>query len=422
MTDIFLKPNFRIVVLSLLVFASACTSTGRKNESQNNLIETMEKGTYGYDVAFLAKNKIETVELKDNNSESSVLVAPGLQGRVMTSSAAGNTGASFGWINYGFIEKNELNQQFNPFGGEERLWFGPEGGPFSIYFKPGDEQVFANWKVPAEIDTKPFEVVEKSNSKVSFKSTFSLINVAGTKMDLAVDRSVQLLSKTEAENALNLPIDNSLSFVAFETINTLKNSGEVTWNAENGFLSIWLLCMFNPSEQGVVFIPFKQGNEAELGKKVTDDYFGKVPEDRLVVKDSILFFKTDGKHRSKIGISPKRALPMCGSYDTKNRVLTLLWYSQPETPSKFVNSKWGKQEDPLSGDAVNSYNDGPADDGKVMGPFYEIESSSPAALLNPGEKITHTQRIFHLSGDEVKLNEITEKLFGVTLNEIKSVF
>jgi len=50
----------------------------------------------------------------------------------------------------------------------------------------------------------------------------------------------------------------------------------------------------------------------------------------------------------------------------------------------------------MKGDAVNSYNDGPVTDGSIMGPFYEIESSSPAANLSPGEKITHTQRIFHI--------------------------
>jgi hypothetical protein len=180
--------------------------------------------------------------------------------------------------------------------------------------------------------------------------------------------------------------------------------------------------MFNPSEKGVVFIPFKKGSEAELGKTVTDDYFGKVPAERLIVKDDVLFFKTDGKYRSKIGISPKRALPYCCSYDPTSQVLTLLWYSKPEGDAKYVNSKWGHQDDPLSGDVANSYNDGPVEDGSVMGPFYEIESSSPAAMLAPGEKITHKQRIFHISGDEAKLSSITEKLFNIPISEIKQAF
>jgi hypothetical protein len=104
------------------------------------------------------------------------------------------------------------------------------------------------------------------------------------------------------------------------------------------------------------------------------------------------------------------------------QALTLLWYSKPETAGKYVNSKWGKQDDPLSGDVVNSYNDGPVADGSMLGPFYEMESSSPAAMLAPGEKITHTQRIFHITGDEAQLSKITEKLFNVPVSEIKQIF
>jgi hypothetical protein len=377
------------------------------------------KGSYGFDLAFFEKNKVNFIELKDSLSNSAVLIVPGYQGRVMTSTAEGKEGGSFGWINYRFIESGKLNSQFNPFGGEERLWIGPEGGPFSVYFKNGVEQVFSNWVVPKEIDTEPFEIVSQNLKSVSFKRDFSVINASGTKMEVGIERKVSIFDRKEAETSLNLKLDDSLSFVTYESENTLINKGKSTWTQKTGILSIWMLAMFNPSEEGVVFIPFKTGNESELGKIVTDDYFGKVPADRLLVKDGILFFKTDGKHRSKIGISPKRALPNCGSYDPIKQVLTLLSYSAPENPSGYVNSKWGAQDDLLSGDVVNSYNDGPVEDGSIMGPFYEIESSSPAALLEAGGKISHTQRIFHISGDEAKLNSITQKLFNISISDIK---
>ena len=383
--------------------------------------KSYQKGTYGYDVAFLAENQMETIELKDTATDARVLIAPGLQGRVMTSSSGGDLGAGYGWINYKLIASGELNSQFNPFGGEERFWLGPEGGPFSIYFKKGDEQVFSNWQVPKEIDTEAYDVKEQTTGMVRFCKEFPLTNASGTKMELGLGRKVQILSKDEAEKALQVSLGGSLSFVAFETENILSNKGNNDWTEKNGFLSIWLLCMFNPSETGVVCIPFKTG-EGITGKAVTDDYFGKVPADRLIVKDGVLFFKTDGKFRSKIGIPPNRALPYCGSYDAENQVLTVLSYSQPEVLSKYVNSVWGPQDDPLCGDAVNSYNDGPTDDGSIMGPFYEIESSSPAALLKAGEQITHVQRIFHISGDEEQLSAITKKLFNVSVDEIKNAF
>lgn len=400
-------------------FLLSCSSTGNKN---SNKMKNLQKGTYASDVAFFNEKNIRTIELKDAGSKASVLIIPAYQGRVMTSSVGGNDGLSFGWINYKLIDSGAVSSQFNPYGGEERLWLGPEGGPFSIYFKKGIEQVFTNWVVPREIDTEPFDVVEQSQDKVSFRKDFALTNASGTKLDIGIQRTVKLLTTHDAEAALEMPIDSSLAFVAYESENVLINKGSSAWTEETGALSLWMLAMFNPSPKGVVFIPFTKGTEKESGKIVNDDYFGKVPADRLIIKDRILFFKTDGKFRSKIGISPAGALPYCGSYDPEKRVLTLLWHSSPDKPSKYVNSKWGEQASPFEGDVVNSYNDGPVADGSIMGPFYEIESSSPAAFLSPGDKITHTQRIFHITGSEEKLSLITEKLFNTTLAEIKGAF
>lgn len=376
------------------------------------------QGTYGYDADFFKKHNIGTINLRDSVTGASVLIVPAYQGRVMTSSSGGDDGKSYGWINYKHIASGQVNSRFNPVGGEERIWLGPEGGPFSIYFKKGDEQAFPNWKVPAEIDTEPFDIESVTPVSADFRKDFSLDNASGTSMDIGIRRKIRLLDKEETGQALGIIPGGSLSFVAYETINTLTNRGKNDWNNKSGFLSVWMLGMFNPSENGVVFIPFKQDGR----KVITDDYFGKVPADRLIIKDDILFFSVDGKHRSKIGISPEGALPFAGSYDPENNSLTILWFSLPEKKMPYVNSKWGRQDDSLKGDAVNSYNDGPVEDGSIMGPFYEIESSSPAALLSPGESITHTQRTFHISGEEQLLNPITEKIFGITIEEIKTVF
>ncbi len=413
------KYNLVLMVVFLAIM-SGCSNPA--NQKINQMNYSNKQGTYGYDVAFFSKHKINTIELKDNDSKACILLIPGYQGRVMTSTVSGQDGTSFGWINYKFIDAGIRSSQFNPFGGEERLWLGPEGGPFSVYFRQGAEQVFANWMVPKEIDTEVFDIVDQSSDRVSFRKNFTLTNASGSGMDIGIERNVKLLNRSEAEKALGTSIDRSLSFVAYESDNTLINKGSSAWTEQTGALSVWMLAMFNPSSSGLVFIPYKKGPEAEAGKIVNDDYFGKVPTERLVIKDGILFFRTDGKYRSKIGITPQRALPFCGSYDPEKKVLTLLWYSTPAKSSKYVNSKWGPQDDPFSGDVVNSYNDGPVDDGSIMGPFYEIESSSPAAFLDPGRKITHIQRIFHITGDEAGLSLITEKLFGQKLSDIVKVF
>lgn len=56
----------------------------------------------------------------------------------------------------------------------------------------------------------------------------------------------------------------------------------------------------------------------------------------------------------------------------------------------------GRQKNPYCGDVINAYNDGPTEDGSMMGPFYEIETSSPGAELAPYESLIHTQKIIHL--------------------------
>jgi hypothetical protein len=187
-------------------------------------------------------------------------------------------------------------------------------------------------------------------------------------------------------------------------------------------LSVWMLSMLTPSPGVTIFIPFREGDEKIMGPVVNDNYFGKVPPDRLIVDKGILYFKADGKYRSKIGIPPKRAMHFSGSYDANHKALTILWCDLPEGRTDYVNSKWEIQEEPFSGDAINAYNDGPVEDGTQMGPFYELESSSPAASLKPGEKIVHRQRIFHFEGSEQQLSLITQKIFGVTIEEVKEKF
>jgi hypothetical protein len=184
-------------------------------------------------------------------------------------------------------------------------------------------------------------------------------------------------------------------------------------------LSVWMLCMFNPSPTTTVFIPYKSDSEGVI---VNDVYFGKVPENRLKAENGTVYFKIDGKLRSKIGLPPNRAKGICGSYDSAQKVLTLLWCSLPSEPEEYVNSQWGKQENPFIGDVINSYNDGPVEDGSIMGPFYEIETSSPAAKLNPGQSLIHSQVIAHLQGDEEKLATIVRQLYNLDLKEIATKF
>lgn len=377
-------------------------------------------GTFGDDVTFMKKH-VPVLVLTDDSGQAQVAVVPEYQGRVMTSTAGGTTGPSYGWINREAIADGTRKPHINVFGGEDRFWLGPEGGQYSIFFRQGDAFNLEHWQTPAAIDWGAWEIVSQSPAEARFRKAIQLVNYSGTDFQLTVDRTVRLLPRAKVAERLGVEIGSDLGLVAYESENRLTNTGSQAWTKDRGLLSIWILGMYQPSEQTTVAIPFRQGTEQELGPKVNDAYFGKVPAERLGVGEQRLFFSGDGKYRSKIGISPQRAKPLLGSYAAESKLLTLVQYTLPRDAKDYVNSMWEIQKQPYAGDAVNSYNDGPPAPGKKpMGPFYELESSSPAAALAPGQSLTHTHRTVHVQGSEEKLSQISSKTLGVSVQEIRT--
>lgn len=376
-------------------------------------------GTYGSDLDFIKSKGLNAVELVSPDGLARVLLVPEFQGRVMTSAASGLQGQSFGWISRKAIAAGFANPQFNPFGGEERFWLGPEGGPFSWFFRPGQEQVFANWDVPAVIDSEPFKVESASGSEAIFTKETVLKNASGREFRIGIRREVNLLEAAGIEDVLGVRLPEGIRPVAYRTANTLTNLGQEAWTKQTGMPSIWLLGMYPPSPSTVVFIPY---NEAFEGKKVNDEYFGKIPADRLIVRDGMIYFRIDGKFRSKIGLPDGSARGLCGSYDSGEGVLNILKYSVPSGPRDYVNAQWGPQENCFGGDVINSYNDGPTETGEVMGPFYEIETSSPGAALASGESLTHVQCTFHLEGDFEALAPVAKEVLGADLATVRGIF
>jgi len=383
--------------------------------------------TFHEDIKFLQQHtKIVLLE----RAGAAVAVAPEYQGRVMTSTTQRDRGPSFGWINRPVIEAGllseaqrhgKLEEHVYIFGGEERFWLGPEGGQFSLFFKPGTKFDFDDWKTPAAIDTEPFQIAEQTSTSAKFTHDCELINYSATKFSLGIERTVRLLDRTMIAKLVEtdvLPTD--VQAVAYETDNRLTNRGDQAWTPASGLISIWMLGMYNPSPETTVVIPFKAGTESELGPAVNDTYFGKVPTEYLTVKDDVLFFKGDGTRRGKIGISPQRSRGIAGSYDAAGQTLTIVTCNAQAAPHGYVNSMWEHQDHPYEGDVINAYNDGsPAPGEPPLGPFYELETSSPAAALGPGEMMQHVQRTLHLQGPQQQLDLIAKRRLGVRLSEIK---
>lgn len=384
------------------------------SEKKQQQEKQFEKGTFGYDQQFLHSQDSSLVVLSEG--EGSVLVSPKYQAKVFTSSAEGKKGKSFGWVNYSAFDKTP-NAHMNAYGGENRFWLGPEGSKFSLFFKPGKKMVYDNWHTPPPVDTEAWEITGKNDKKISMQKQMRLQNYEGTQLNIRAERSIQILPKKNIETLLGINLD-SLKAVGFTSENSITNTGDKAWNEKTGAPCIWILDMFTPSNKTVIVVPY---HEDVKGKVATTDYFGEISKDRLKYKDGNILFQADGKSRGKLGVPPKRAKNRAGSYDPVNHVLTIIRF-EVDPKATYLNQEWTPDKDPLVGDAVNAYNDGPLEDGSQMGPFYELESVSPAAFLKPDETLNHTQSVFHFTGNENDLNTIAKKLLGASLQEINNTF
>ena len=409
---LFMKQNIYILILSIMIANCSNQSENTKKETANNP-ENYAPGSFGYDLSFLQKYD-SIIVLR--NGESGVIISPKYQAKVFTSTADDMQGKSFGWINYKAFQ-GPLDPHINAYGGENRLWLGPEGGKYSLFFPKDSAMEFKNWRTPAAFDSEAWELVSKNNDSAVLKKEMQLTNYAGTVLNLLVNRRIKLLDKRGMENLLQVNTGSDVKWVGYRTENTITNTGSNEWNSTTGMPCIWMLDMFPPSDSTVVVIPYKDGN----GLPANTEYFGKIPEDRIHYKNNVLFFKADGKQRGKLGIKPERALPVAGSYDAANQILTIALFDVNPL-GKYLNQEWRTDKAPFSGDAVNSYNDGPLADRKQLGPFYELESVSTPAFLPPGHSATHWHSVFHFTGDEKDLDLIAKKVLGTSIETIKTIF
>ena len=408
-----------LTLLSILtMLISSCSTPKKKEPAGDTDIGNYKEGTFGYDLNFL-KQHDSVIILKSNNN-AQVIISAKYQAKVFTSTANGNDGFSFGWVNYKAFE-GPLNAHMNAYGGENRLWLGPEGGRFSLFFKTGDSMVFNHWKTPAAFDTEAWKVTAQTNNSVTMQRDVQLTNYHNTLLQLSVTRAIDILSDDAINKNTGLSLDASVKVVAYQTTNTLTNTGNNEWTEATGMPCIWILDMMKNTPSTVIVVPYKNAAGIKFEDVATTNYFGEIPADRLKHDDDKLFFKADGKSRGKLGIKPKYAKPVIGSYDAENKVLTIAMF-EPDASAKYLNQEWNTTKPSFSGDAVNAYNDGPLADGSQMGPFYEIESVSPAAFLKPGQSVIHKQAVYHFTGDEKALDTISQKILGVTLNEIQTAF
>ena len=357
------------------------------------------------------------------------ILAPGLQGRILTSEVGG---VQTGFVNLEAIAAGEVSDQFNNFGGQDRFWIGPEPG---LYFEPPDRIERTAWRVPRVLNEGSWEVVETSLERVILKREMELVNDLGTQFKVLVQRELGQISREDLSRELGVDVDDAHGSVAFSgsySRNQLINVGEA-WTRDTGLLNVWILGQFNAGPNTVVIAPFRGNDElddsavastadaadleAKAGPEFNDEYFGKVSRDtpdRLQVSGNAVIFRADAKREGKFGLGPLRSTGVAGSFDADANLLIVVKFSVHPDQS-YASFRWDKDpRGPYGGDVFQAYN---ADStAKAADSFYEMESVSPCRELGRGDRVVHRHATFCFQGPRPALDRIAREVLGVSLD------
>ena len=356
----------------------------------------------------------------EGEAGSKLLVSPRLQGRIMTAKVG--SVESTGLVPQKTIKEGESHAHFNNFGGIDRFWIGPEAGQYGVYFPPGAKELTRdNWQVPASFDTGAFTVLEKKERSVQLHKEIGVTNLRGIQFKATVTREIALIPSAALGTELGIELPAGVSYLGCYSDNRLTNTGD-DWDPKTGLVGIWILGMFNASDQSAVIAPFKS---TAGGKPPYSDaaYFGKVAEDRLKVIGQSVIFRGDARKVGKFGLSQERTTGLAGAFDFGRNLLTVVRFSVPQTMERYGNSTWNvTQEDPYSGDVFQSYNNGDGENpgGVAADAFFELESASPVRPLRKGESISHRHATYHFQGSRKELDKLASKILGVSLDKVQA--
>ena len=158
-----------------------------------------------HDKEFILKHDPSALILGEGDAQ--IIVSAKYQGKVFTSTLNGENGQSLGWVNYKAFDA-PLDEHMNAYGGENRFWLGPEGGPMSLYFKKGVDQTFENWHTPAAFDTEDWMVEKPYAYGATLTKYMQLTNYADHQFKLRVNRHVELLSRESIQGLLQMDLGN----------------------------------------------------------------------------------------------------------------------------------------------------------------------------------------------------------------------
>lgn len=351
---------------------------------------------------------IQPVVLKDGDRQ--VVISPELQGRILVSTANGLRGSSYGWYDKSLIASDSVFQNISKVGGASRIWFGPDQGENDVFVEVDALTNEVTRKAPKDLDTLQFEVLEKTENTITLGSKMHIKNLKHTIFDIDVLRRITLFSTAQIMSNLDVPVSESVDAVGFGAITSMTNIGD-DWTKEKGVISLWELGCMQPTAQTTVVIPLKS-NDAK-----PTIYFTELDDTRIKVENNVLYYKADAEYLNKIGTLPEITLPVFGSYSPELNLLTIVRYSF-SGEQDYVNA-YPDNVDPFRGDVINIFNDGTWGEIGPFGPFYELETSSPAKALKNGERLSHFHETYHFEGSKEALNSIALKVLNASIDEIE---
>ena len=324
-----------------------------------------------------------------------IIITPELSARILGAAIDGADDENLMWVDASVMDGSiwTTEPRFWNAGGL-RSWLAPE----DLFFVNAEKDP-ESWFVPAQLDPRPYRIVEQGTESAVLEADMDLpANIGGT-YHVTLRRSISL-STEPPEEAGDIP--DGVSYMGIEKTHTVTNRGDAVIGEDLPAVCLWSLLQINPS--GTTLVPLSEGADPESAYR---EYFNPLG-DRLEVQNGIISVKIDGAYRLKIGVRPEAAGDgiafLRDNGDGTGVLFAKVFEVDPD--GVYVDKPWGAESD--YGDAVELYND----DG-VMGGFAEIEAHGPARKLAKGDSQSHTLDLHIFRGPLADLKRIASGLYGV---------
>jgi hypothetical protein len=336
-------------------------------------------------IKLLNNNHIAFVELASNNN-ASMIVTPSLGGRIL---GAFIDDKNLLWVNH------DIGKDWNV--GGHRTWYTPEWGPKSIYANRDE----TTWSVPNVMDPGDYKITKHiPHSMIEMKNDFDVITTDKTSYSLSFNRKITL-KKNDLEQ--NIPfLKNKSLFVELE--HTLENLGKAAINKEIG---LWSIIQIEPP--GKIVVQLKNAN---VDNYFCDNYYERIPKERIRKENNLAIIYVDGAKRYKLGFPPNKVLGKIAylSKFKEDRYFLVVKSFEIDHDAIYVDKPYNS--DRANGDVIQIYNH--SEGGKLA--FAELEAHAPAVLLLPGETQTFKIDMFFLTGTKKEIADAFSNVFNSTVD------